>query len=185
MKKSIQTFAMAAIAVLSMTSCEDDDAPQIINEEEVITTVTYTLTNSTDNTDIIVLKSVDADGEGPNAPVETVSGPLTAGASYNGEVRFENELESPADNITLEVIEEGDEHEVFYTTTVTGVSILKTDVDANGNPLGVTSTVTTGAAGTGSLSIVLRHAPTKPNDNTLTGAGGETDVQVTFNVSVQ
>lgn len=185
MKKTIQTLAMAAIAVVSMTSCEDDDAPQIINQEEVITTVTYTLTNAADTTDTVILRSVDADGEGPNAPVETVSGTLTAGASYNGEVRFENELESPAENITLEVIEEGDEHEVFYNSTVSGVSISKTDVDVNGNPIGVTSTLSTGAAGTGSLSIVLRHEPTKPNNSTLSDAGGETDVQVTFNVTVQ
>lgn len=185
MKKTIQTLAMAAIAVVSMTSCEDDDAPEVINEEEVITTVTYTLTNAADNTDMVILQSVDADGDGPIDPVATVSGPLTAGASYNGEVLFENELESPAENITLEVIEEGDEHEVFYTTTISGATITKTDVDANGDPLGVLSTFNTGAAGTGMLTIVLRHEPTKPNDNTLTGAGGETDVQVSFNVTVQ
>ncbi|AGC77362.1 hypothetical protein DDD_2235 [Nonlabens dokdonensis DSW-6] len=176
---------MAAIAVVSMTSCEDDDTPQIINEEEVITTVTYTLTNAVDNTDEVILRSVDADGDGPLDPVETVSKAFTAGASYNGEVRFENELESPAENITLEVIAEGDEHEVFYNSTVAGVVVSKTDVDADGNPLGVTSTLTTGAAGTGTLTIVLRHEPTKPNNGTLSDAGGETDVQVSFDVTVQ
>lgn len=184
MKKTIQTLAMAAIAVVSMTSCEDDDTPQIINEEEVITTVTYTLTNAVDNTDTVILRSVDSDGDGI-IDMEIVSGPLTSGASYNGEVRFENELESPAENITDEVVEEGDEHEVFYTTTVSGVSISKTDNDVNGDPIGVMTTINTGAAGTGVLTIVLRHEPTKPNDGTLSGAGGETDVQVSFNVAVQ
>ena len=184
MKKTIQTLAMAAIAVVSMTSCEDDDTPQIINEEEVITTVTYTLTNAVDNTDRVILRSVDADGNG-TIDMESVSGPLTSGANYNGEVRFENELESPTENITEEVIEEGDEHEVFYTTTVSGVSISKTDTDVNGDPLGVMTTINTGAAGTGVLTIVLRHEPSKPNDGTLSGAGGETDIQVSFNVAVQ
>lgn len=182
MKNAIQTLAIAAIAIVSMTSCEDDDTPQIINEEEVITTVTYTLTNATDASDVVTLESLEIDG---NPPVQTVSGPLTAGATYNGQVLFENELESPADNITIEVIEEGDEHEVFYTSTVSGVSFVKTDQDINGNPIGVTSTLTTDVPETGILSVVLRHEPTKPNNNTLIGAGGETDVQVSFNITVQ
>lgn len=37
----------------------------------------------------------------------------------------------------------------------------------------------------GNLTVTLRHEPTKPNDGTLNGAGGETDVQVAFPVMVQ
>ncbi|MBF4984188.1 type 1 periplasmic binding fold superfamily protein, partial [Nonlabens mediterrranea] len=63
--------------------------------------------------------------------------------------------------------------------------IAKVDTDANGNPLGLDTTFTTGAAGTGTLTIVLRHEPLKPNDGTLLNAGGETDVQVEFDLDVQ
>ncbi|MEO9953607.1 type 1 periplasmic binding fold superfamily protein [Nonlabens sp.] len=185
MKKTIQTLAIASIALFTITSCDNDDDVTIINEEEVITTVIYTLTNTADATDEVVFRSLDADGEGPNDPVETVIGDITANTNYTGSVQFLNELESPAEDITEEVLEEADEHEVFYNATVNGVSITKTDVDPDGNPLGLRTTFNTGAAGTGNLTIVLRHEPTKPNDNTLTGAGGETDVEVTFDFQVQ
>ena len=47
------------------------------------------------------------------------------------------------------------------------------------------TSIVTGEASTGNLRIVLRHEPTKPNDGTLAGAGGSTDVDVTFAVTIQ
>lgn len=173
-----------SIALLAI-SCDDDDAPQIINEEEVITTVEVTLTNSADPNNVVVLRSLDNDGDGPNQPVNTITGTLMANASYLGSTRFLNELETPLDDITLEVADESDEHEVFYTTTVAGLSIMKTDVDVNGRPLGLRFSAQTAAAGTGTMTVVLRHEPLKPNDGTLTGAGGSTDAEVTFDITIQ
>ena len=43
----------------------------------------------------------------------------------------------------------------------------------------------TGAAGTGTVTIVLKHEPTKPNNGTAAGAGGSIDVEVTFPITVQ
>lgn len=184
MKTTIKTLAIFSLLAV-FTSCEDDDAPEVINEEEVITTVEYTLTNTADAANVVVYKSVDADGDGPNAPVVTTTGTLMASASYMGSISFLNELESPAEDITVEVVEEGDEHEVFYNASIPNVVIAKDDVDANGNPLGVMSTLQTGTASTGTLTIVLRHEPLKPNDGSLSNAGGETDVQVVFDLTVQ
>lgn len=178
MKKSI-----FAVCFLALVACESDDVPQIINEEELITTVEVTLTNSMNPADIVILRSVDADGDGPLPAVAMASGSLTAGASYMGSTRFLNELEMPAEDITEEVSDESDEHEVFYVSGV--LTVTKTDVDINGNPLGLTFNAQTGAAGTGTLTVVLRHELTKPNDNTLAGAGGSTDAEVTFNITIQ
>lgn len=183
MKKNVLKVAFLAVATVFI-SCDDDD-PQAINEEEVITTVEYVLVNNADDNDEVTLLSVDNDGEGPNMPVVTVSGPLTAGATYTGDIEFLNELETPVEDITEEVEEEADEHEVFYVVNTADISIAKTDTDDDGNPLGLETTVTAGAAGSGTLTIVLRHEPNKPNDGSLTDAGGETDVEVTFNVMVQ
>jgi hypothetical protein len=183
MKKSIQ--ALSLVAVLFMTSCTDDDAVTIINEEELITTVELELTNTADATNVVLFKSVDIDGEGPDDPVITVTGTVNASSTYLGEVRFLNESIAPSEDITEEVIEESNDHEVFYTTSITGLTITKTDVDANGNPLGVLSSFQTGAIGTGILTVVLRHEPIKPNDNTLIGAGGETDAEVSFTFEVE
>ena len=184
MKNSIQI--LAAVALLSIASCSDDDDVTIINEEELITTVELELTNQADATNVAVFRSVDSDGDsGPNAPVITFTGTVNANATYNGTVRFLNESIAPSENITEEVIEEADEHEVFYISTLSDVSVAKTDVDSNGNPLGVQTTFQTGAVGTGVLNVVLRHEPTKPNDNTLSGAGGESDVEVAFTFEVE
>lgn len=102
-----------------------------------------------------------------------------------GTIQFLNESESPSENITTEVVEEADEHEVFYLSSITDTTISKDDVDANGNPLGVQTTLQTGAVGSGTLTVVLRHEPLKPNDGSLSNAGGETDVQVVFNLQIQ
>jgi hypothetical protein len=183
MKNSIPVLSL--VALLCMTSCTDDDEVQIINEEELITTVELELTSSTDATNVILFTSVDIDGDGPDNPVITITGTINANTSYDGSIRFLNESIAPTENITEEVIEEGDEHEVFYSSSLADFSITKIDLDANGNPLGVITTLQTGAAGTGTLTVVLRHEPTKPNDNTLSGAGGETDVQVSFTLAVE
>jgi hypothetical protein len=183
MKTSIPLLSI--IALLFMTSCTDDDAVTIINEEELITTVELELTNSADATNVVLFKSVDIDGEGPDDPVITITGTVNANSTYQGAVRFLNESIAPSENITEEVIEESNEHEVFYISSITDLTITKTDVDVNGNPLGVFVTFQTGAIGTGTLIVVLRHEPIKPNDNTLIGAGGETDAEVSFNFEVE
>ncbi len=184
MKTTIKTLAILFTFSL-LISCDDDDTTQIINEEELITTVELTFTSTTDANNVVVYKSVDTDGDGPDAPVITVIGNLMTASSYMGSVQFLNESVSPAENITTEVQEEADEHEVFYLSSITDVSITKDDVDVNGNALGLMSTLQTGAASTGTLTIVLRHEPLKPNDGSLSNAGGETDVQVVFDLTVQ
>ena len=183
MKTSIPFLSI--IALLFMTSCTDDDEVTIINEEELITTVELELTNSTDATNVVLFKSVDIDGEGPDDSVITITGTVNANSTYLGQVRFLNESIAPSEDITEEVIEESNEHEVFYTSSITDLTITKTDVDVNGNPLGILTTFQTGAIGTGTLIVVLRHQPTKPNDNTLSGAGGETDAEVSFTIEVE
>ncbi len=178
--KKIQILAIALLAM----SCNDDDTPPVINEQELITTVEVTLINAADTGNTVVLRSVDSDGDGPNLPVNTITGVLRPNANYTGSTRFLNALENPVEDITLEVQEESDEHEVFYLTNIAGVVFTKTDVDTNGNPLGLRFTVQTGPVGSGTVTVVLRHEPTKPNSNTLESAGGETDVEVSFDVSL-
>ena len=184
--KNLNNYALIAFIAVSFTSCisdDDGDIPVIVNEEEIITTVSLTLVS---NTSTIVLTSQDLDGDGPNAPTVTVSGDLRANTIYDGTVQFLNETESPAENITEEVEDESDEHQVFYTPSAgLDAAVTYENFDSNSNPLGTVVTLTTGAtAGTGTLTITLRHEPTKPNDGTLSNAGGETDVQVSYPVEI-
>ncbi|WP_338733783.1 type 1 periplasmic binding fold superfamily protein [Mangrovimonas cancribranchiae] len=187
--KTIKILALLLISSLTIVSCSSDDDGDHHDhdhdhdhEEELITTVNYTLT---DGTNTVTLTFQDLDGEGGTDGVTTVSGSLAANTMYSGTIELLNETEDPAEDITVEVEEEGDAHEFFITSTISDIVVTKTDTDENGNPIGIISTLETGAVGTGSLTIVLKHEPTKPNNGTATGAGGSTDVQVTFPIDVE
>lgn len=170
---------MLFVSVLS--SCKKD--PIIPNEEELITTLTYTLT-PVGGGSAVEFKFLDLDGDGGNAPIIT-EGVLLANTTYTGSLTLLNETETPADNITLEIAEEALAHQFFYHFSGSDNTITITDVDADGNTLGLKTTFTTTQAGTEQLVITLRHEPTKPNNNNLMTAGGETDIEVTFNVEVE
>ena len=177
------TLFMLAPFVLSCGS-DDDAPPPVINEEEVITTVILTLTSN--NGQEIVMTSQDLDGDGPNEPEITVSGNLSLATTYSGSVRLLNETVTPAENITDEVSAEGTEHQFFYTMGG-GLNLTASyqDVDNNGNPIGILFDLTSTSASSGTLTCTLRHEPLKPNDGTLSGAGGDTDVSVSFPVIVE
>lgn len=182
--KNLKLIALLVIPVIFSTSCSNDDAP--VNEEEVITTVTTTLVGGGQT---ITLTSRDLDGDGPNAPVVTVSGNLTAGTTYTGSTTFLNELESPAEDITVEVEEEGADHQVFYQLPSSIGTVTYTDTDANGRPIGLNFTLVTGTSGsTGTLTVTLRHLPNKTasgvSGGDITNAGGNTDAAVSFSVAV-
>ena len=183
--KTMKTSAFYALLTLAMLGCSDDDTtPEIINEDELITTVILTLTP--DSGDQVVLTTVDLDGDGPDEPVTTVVGSFSENTQYQGAVQFLNETEDPAEDITQEVIEEADEHQVFYTIS-DGLNITTTYLapfDSNDNPLGVNISLVTGEASSGSLTVTLRHEPVKPN-NGLDSAGGETDITTSFDVTIE
>jgi len=61
-------------------------------------------------------------------------------------------------------------------------------MDNNGNPIGISTRLSTGAVSNGKLKITLRHEPNKSaqgvKDGLITNAGGETDIEVEFPVNV-
>ncbi len=179
--KNFKFLASALFLSLTVFSCSDD--PEPVNEEEVITTMTVTLSAS--DASSVELKYQDLDGDGPNAPVITVSGDLATETVYSGSIVLLNETESPAENITEEVEEEDDEHQFFFTVgSGLDAAVEYGNFDADLNPLGTEFLLSTGAAGSGSLTFTLRHEPKKPNDGTLSDAGGETDISASFNLTV-
>ncbi len=184
MKNYFYSLLLLASGLL-FTACSDDDTPPPpIDEEEVITTLIVTLSSNSGQT--IVLSSQDLDGDGPNAPVVNVGGPLSVATTYTGVIQLLNETVSPAEPIHEEVAQESAEHQFFYTQGGNlSVTTNYEDFDVNGNPLGLNFTLATTSAGQGSITFTLRHEPLKPNDGTLSGAGGETDISVTFPVTIE
>lgn len=171
---------------LIFTACEKDD-PIIPNQEELITTLNYSLT-PTDGGTTILLNFTDLDGDGGNAPIIT-GATLAANQSYTATLELLNETESPSENITTEVADEDEDHQFFFQSDIPNLAIAYGDQDANGNPVGISSTITTGSAASGSITIILRHEPNKTaegvSEGNITNAGGETDIEVTFPVDVQ
>lgn len=176
---------MLAISGLLFTACsDDDDTPEEVNEEEVITTMIVTLTPNGGG-DAIEFRSTDIDGDGPGAPVITPNIVLAGNTTYSGAIQILNETENPAEDITEEIEEEDEEHQFFFTSTGAIDNIAYADTDGDGNPVGLSFTLSTITAGPASLSITLQHEPTKPNNGTVADAGGETDITQTFNMTVQ
>jgi hypothetical protein len=186
--KTMKRCSMYALLAIAMIGCSDDDAaPEPINEEEVITTVILTLTP--DSGEEVVLTAIDLDGDGPGELVTTMSGSFSESTEYEGAVQFLNETDPTSiEDITEEVLEEAEEHQVFYTTAG-GLNIQTSylDFDDNDNPLGLQITLTTGAASDGLLTVTLIHEPTKSaegvSDGDITNAGGEIDIIADFDVS--
>ncbi len=182
---------MLAIAGILFFSCsDDDDAPAVINPEELITTITVTLTSGNST---ITLKSFDEDGgDGPTAPVVTVSGNLTANTTYSGEILLQDESVSPAEIVNEEVEGEADEHQFFFESAnnlniTTSYSDTEADYIAGGstNPVGVKFELVTTDVSTGAFTVTLRHTPKKPNDGTLSDAGGDTDIAQSFPITIE
>ncbi|WP_431123622.1 type 1 periplasmic binding fold superfamily protein [Flagellimonas flava] len=196
--KTIKFLSMAILAGSFLASCSsDDNSPEEINEEETITTMTVTLTPDGGGT-AIELQSRDLDGDGPNAPEITISGNLAENTTYNGSVVLLNETETPAEEVNEEIEGEAAEHQFFYVVAG-GLNATMEYADeesdyvsdetgtnfTTNNPVGITFTLTTTDASSGTLTVTLRHEPKKPNDGTLADAGGETDITQTFNLTIE
>ncbi|MEH6657201.1 type 1 periplasmic binding fold superfamily protein [Leeuwenhoekiella marinoflava] len=194
--KTTKCIALALIAIINLTACSSDDdaTPEVINEEEVITTITVTLVPQTGET--VTLSSRDLDGDGPNPPVINISGSLQAGILYEGSIELLNETVSPAEIVNEEIEEEADAHQFFYqVSTGLNATITYTDTEneylSNGsqNPVGINFQLQAGDASTGILSVTLRHQPSKDaagvSDGDIANAGGESDVAQSFEVEIE
>ena len=189
MKNTKLSILLSLLMVSLVWSCDNDD-PEPVNEEELITTVNVTFTPAVGGGSAVVASFVDADGEGGNAG--TITNPtLSANTTYNVTIEFLDESDpSDVEDITEEVEEDDDEHQVFFVAA-SGLNFQYSygDEDGDGNPLGLVGTATAGAASTGNLVVSLLHEPNKSGAGVSAGdptnAGGESDVEITFSVTIQ
>jgi hypothetical protein len=137
----------------------------------------------------VVFEFRDIDGDGGNAPVITVD-TLTAQTEYHVVLTLTDESATPAEDITQEILDEDEDHQFFFTIAPTGLLLhAYDDMDGNGLPVGLENIFTSGNAGSGTLRLTLRHQPNKSaagvNTGDITNAGGETDIEILFPLTVQ
>lgn len=178
--------------MLTLTACKkdknDDPPAEQPNEEEVITTLILTFTDQEVSTEVFEMRFTDSDGGGGSPPV-IISDTLPSSRAYTLAVRVLNESVSPAQEVSDEIATEAVDHQFFFQSNGSTLSVAYADSDANGHPIGLTNTAVTGAASTGTLTVTLRHQPDKGaagvSTGDITNAGGETDIEVEFPVVIE
>ena len=184
-------------------ACSKDEDPEPAQEEEVITLVTLEVTkvgSSETTTYNFEVEGHDhgeedheeeegddhGDHEGEHAEIE-----LEANSSYNVSMKIFNDTDpDDIEDITLEIIEEADEHQLFYAITdeLSGFSIASASndtKDSDGNPLFIKTTWTTTGETSGDVVGYLIHEPTSKTGSTRNDFGGATDFEIEFEVHVE
>lgn len=198
--KQVITGAFLISAAVAFQACDSDD-PVKEDVPELITKVTLTFTPDGDGSPVIVT-ATDPDGAGLQ-PLE-VDGviELAANTTYSLEIALVNQLADPSApefDITSEVREEGDEHMFFFSWTGNVFSdpsgngnidnrndaVNYLDEDVNGLPLGLeTSWTSTDDLASGAFRIILKHQP-ELKSSTSDSSVGETDLDISFEISVE
>lgn len=175
---------LLALAAIVMPGCKRDECKPgedcHDHENELITKVALAFSDPATNQLISQFEFSDADGVGGNNPtIDSIQ--LDSNRTYNVNVRVYAEHEDHTDEITAEILAEGDQHIFCFTPSGANVSITRTDSDGT-YQIGLKSSWVTGAVSSGSVKVVLRHQP-DTKDGTCTP--GDTDVEVTFPVVIQ
>ena len=184
LKAGLLLFSASA---LFLGSCRKEDDEEE-NEEEVITTMQLTFV-PVNGGNTVTYKFDDPDGPGGAAPTQDQI-VLMPNKSYNVTLQLLNKTKNPAEDITTEVAAEADAHRFYYQPSGTSnISVTGLNNDGSGNPLGITSTWTTGAATTGTVKITLRHYPGNPPNKAaaddVNSSKSSTDIEVDFSTRLQ
>lgn len=195
------------LLLLSLFACadvEDDHDHDHDHDHEVITRVELELT-PTEGGDPIVAVFSDPDNAGEGT-ADSLSLPSTG--AFDLSILLFNELEEPMEDLTDTIgVDGAEEHQIFFTGDVDSeasdsagalIEIRYDDADSNGLPIGMANTLSVLAAGSGELTLSLRHLPPVGDvaqkeaglADTVASEGivalpGDTDIAVTFPVEVQ
>ena len=182
---------MLALGALSLVvvSCKKDDAKPTDahdqNDSELITTLELKFSGKgvlgNDTTFVVMFN--DTDGDGGNIPTQFDTIHLLKNSTYNVELTLLDKSKTPADTISNEVLEEANDHLLFYSSNPIGlVNVAITDKDGNGKNLGLKSTWATSNVGSGKMRVKLMHQPGVKDG---TSEIGDTDVEIDFQVNVK
>jgi hypothetical protein len=185
------SFYISIFAIIIFTGCSDDEeAPAVENEMEVITDVKLIFTNEADNTDIVEASAKDSDGIGVQE-LEVLDA-----------INLQIDPSDPED-VGEEILAEAAEHQFFFSFSsdaftdpngngnidgnASGTEAINyEDVDSNGNPIGLETKWTTSSnvLSGGTFIARLQHQPdVKTSTSGVTD--GDTDFELQFSLNVQ
>lgn len=169
------------LSLTAAVSCKKDDDdpanPPDENESELITTIKMMFTDSAEVLPDTTFVFRDIDGIGGNPPSRFDTIHLSAGNTFWVQILLLDESKVPTDTISVEVLEEAEDHQFFFIHTGVDITTTYRDSDSNGLPLGLSTRWVSGAPGAGTSTIILKHQP-GVKDGTM--VPGETDVELEF-----
>jgi len=203
MSNKINSLLLAAFMMLALmtVSCSSDD-PEFEADQELITDVTLIFTEVdatgtlTQNTFTVTATDPEGLELGTQPVIQAITG-LEPGKRYRLDITLFNSIEN--ENVTDEILEDADDHQFFFLgSAFIGPNDFLTyeyaDQDQNGNPIGLFGYVNvspTPTANNGQFRLVLRHDLDKnyagirdPGFTNFVAAGGETDLDITFPVTL-
>jgi hypothetical protein len=209
---AVMTKTTPTLALVLLAACADEPGGSTPETPETITRVALTFTPDGGGASVTAAFS-DPDGDGG---VSATADPITLATSttYALTIAFLDELFEPPTDITDEIEAESEEHLILLygdavagpATTSSSALLVHAYADAESDygpqavgedlPVGLANTITTATAGTGVLSVMLRHLPQLGGQPQKTAdlperfaAGeaivGDVDADVDFDVTVQ
>tara|TARA_B100001250_G_scaffold407237_1_gene427660 strand:+ start:679 stop:1245 length:567 start_codon:yes stop_codon:yes gene_type:complete len=184
LKKAYSQYALkiffTLLASTVIYSCsKSDDEPEEVNEQEVINRVKIVLTEGSTSQEVTW-------NEGSTPPAIT----LDVDKVYTASIYFYDASDPTAvEDITLEVIEEVDEHYCLWEIAgLSDFTITSASTDYSGSdgiPINLVTDWSTGGAESGNIKVTLIHEPTTKSGTNRASFGGETDIELTFPTTVQ
>jgi len=167
-------------------------------KEEEINNVTLIFTPD-NGEEAVTAAWFDEDGEGVGSPtIDEIE--LEEGVTYTMTMMLTNTLGMEDEDITAEIVEEADDHMLFFSftdgifTNPTGDGnvdnrndpVNYNDMDGNGLPIGLSTTWTAGehTESEGEFRIVLKHQPDEKTSTSDANTGG-TDVDIVFPLHIE
>ena len=188
----------APLFLLAMPACsdveKDGEDGHHGHDHEVISTVVLAFSDATGTAQEI--RWTEDDGQEQDIV-------LTNGTTYNLSISALNEYETPAEDITKEIRQEADEHQIFFTGSAIDNAVIDytyLDSDDEGLPIGLENTIDALAADTGTFTVTLRHLALEDGNKVkragmaedvaadgLSGISGEgdNDFSIDFSIVVQ
>ena len=172
-KNIISKIALLSL-LLIFSYCSKSDDPVEINEVETFTRVVLKVGGEVYEYNV-------------GSPAPEIK--LTLDTAYKTSIEFYDASDPIApENMTLEVIEEADEHFIFYEVSGVGLEITSASDDiigAESKGINLNTDWSTLNSGSGNLRVSLIHEPTSVSGTTRASLGGETDIEVDWPIVVE